>query len=65
MKIIIECDCGNIVALSVRSKKYVQLRDGLESRNFRYDGEEISDGRLKEIRIKCDECKRWFTLGVD
>lgn len=65
MRITIECDCGNKMELSVQSKKYVQFRDSLESQHFQYDGEEIRDGKLKEIRIKCVRCRSWFTLGVD
>lgn len=65
MKITIDCDCGNNVVLSALSNKYIQLRDRLENQHFQYDGDEISAGKLKEFRIKCNKCKKWITLGVD
>lgn len=65
MKITIECECGNKVVLPVQSKKYIQFRDWLETRQFRYDGAEIRAGKLKEFCIKCEKCKAWITLGVD
>ena len=34
MKITIECECGNIFNISVLPKKYLQLRDVLESQKF-------------------------------
>lgn len=43
----------------------MQLRDYLQRHQFSYDGEEIRDGKLKEIRIKCEKCKNWITLGLD
>lgn len=65
MKITIECDCGNEVILSALPNKYTQLRDSLENQYFLYDGEDISAGKLKEIRIKCNKCNSWIALGVD
>jgi len=65
MKIIIECECGNNVVVDARSKKYTQFRDGLENKMFHYDGAEIKDNKLKEIRISCTKCRSWITLGMD
>lgn len=65
MKITIECECGNKMVGSVPAKKSMQLRDWLENRQFHYDGADIKDGKLKEIRITCDKCRNWITLGVD
>lgn len=65
MKIAIECDCGNKLVEEVSTRKYMQLRDYLQRYQFSYDGEEIRDGKLKEIRIKCEKCKNWITLGLD
>ena len=65
MKITIECECGNKMAESVPAKKYMQLRDWFENRQFHYDGAEVKDGKLKEFGITCDKCKNWIILGVD
>lgn len=65
IQITIACECGNKVVLPVESKKYIQFRDSLETRQFYYDGVGISDGKLKEIRIKCDKCKNMIILGGD
>lgn len=65
MKITIECECGNKIVLLAKSKKSVQFRDLLETRQFYYDGAEIKNEKLKEIRIKCGKCKDWITLGID
>lgn len=65
MKITIECECGNRIVESVPAKKYMQLRDLLENRQFYYDGAEIIDGKLKEIAIACDKCKNRIILGID
>ena len=65
MKLMIECECGNKITVSAPSKKYLQLRDNLETKQFRYDGAEITDGKVKEFRICCDKCKNWITFGVD
>ena len=65
MTIMIECECGNKITLSVPPKKYLQLRDNLETKKFHYDGEKIKDGRVKEFRISCDNCKNWIDIGID
>lgn len=65
MKITIQCECGNDVVLPVKPKKYIQFRDWLETQQFHYDGAEIKNGKLIEIRIRCDKCKNWSTLGID
>lgn len=65
MKIVIECDCGNKLVEEVPTRKYMQLRDNLQRHQFSYEGEEIKDGKLKEIRIKCEKCKNWIILGLD
>ena len=65
MKLTIECECGNKIKLSSLPKRYLQLRDNLETEQFRYDGAEIKNGKVEEFRICCDKCKNWITLGVD
>ena len=65
MTITIKCECGNEITLSTLPRKYLQLRDNLEDHQFRYDGAEIKDGQLKEIRIKCSKCGNYASLGVD
>lgn len=65
MNICIECECGNKAVLKASEKKYIQLRDCLENQQFYYDGEEIKAGKLKELRIRCDKCRNWITLGFD
>lgn len=64
MTLTIKCECGNMIELSA-PKRYIQLRDNLETKRFRYDGAIIEDGKVKEFRICCDKCKNWITLGVD
>lgn len=49
MELMIKCECGNSISLSAPAKKYLQLRDNLESEQFRYDGAEITDGKVKEF----------------
>ena len=61
MKITIGCECGNRITLSAEAKKYLRLRDNLETERFRYD--ESDDD--KEFRICCDKCHDWITLGID
>ena len=65
MTLMIECECGNKITLSAPSLKYLQLRDNLEAKQFRWDGAEIKNGKVAEFRICCDKCKNWITLGVD
>ena len=65
MILTIECECGNKITLSAPSKKYLQLRDNLEIKQFHYDGAEIKKGKVEEFRISCDKCKNWITLSVD
>lgn len=65
MKLTIECECGNKIVLSAPQKKYFQLRDNLETMRFRYDGAEIKNGKLQDIRFMCDKCKNWITLEVN
>jgi hypothetical protein len=65
MKLIIECECGNKLTITAPPKKYLQLRDNLETKQFHNDGAEIKDGKVKELRISCDKCRNWITLGVD
>lgn len=65
MRIIIKCECGNEIDLSAPPKKYLQLRDNLETRRFRYGGEKIKNAKLQEIQICCDECGNWIDLGMD
>lgn len=65
MTITIKCECGNEIILTALPRKYLQLRDNLERHQFRYDGAEIMDGQVKEIRIKCSKCGNCVSLGVD
>ncbi len=65
MKISIVCDCSNRITMELLNKKYFQLRDNVETKNFHYDVSEIVNGKLKEMRISCDNCKNWVTLGLD
>ena len=65
MKISIECECGNRFTVSAPPKKYIQLRDNLETNGFRYDYAEIKNGKVKEFRICCDRCHNIVFLGVD
>lgn len=65
MKFVLECECGNKVCLSIAKKKDLQLRDGLETQYFHYDGAEIKNGKLTEVRISCDKCKNWIVMSVD
>lgn len=65
MILTIECECGNKIKLCVPSKRYLQLRDNLETSQFRYDGAEINNGEPKEFRIYCEKCKNWISLGID
>ena len=51
--------------MEVCSKKYFQLRDNLEREHFCFDGAEIKDNKLKEIRIRCCKCNNWITLGIE
>ena len=65
MKLMIECECGNKITLSAPQKKYLQLRDNLDTQQFHYDGAEIKNGKVEEFRISCDKCKNWIAIGVD
>lgn len=65
MILTIECECGNKISMKALPKKYLQLRDHLESKQFYFDGAKITDGKLKEIRITCDKCWNWIDLGTD
>jgi hypothetical protein len=65
MTLTIECECGNKITLTAPPKKYLQLRDNLETKQFSYDGAEIKNGKVEEFRICCDKCKNWISFGVD
>lgn len=66
MILTIECEnCGNNIVMNAPMKKYLQMRDKLSTKQFHYDGADIKDGKLKEIRITCDKCNNWITLGLD
>ena len=65
MKVIIECDCGNNVVVTVCENKYVQLRDSLYAKSFYVGDERISNGKLIDFKIECTKCKRRIILGVD
>lgn len=65
MTLTIKCECGNKIELMAPPMKYLQFRDNLETKKFRYDGAEVKAGEVKEFRICCDQCGNWITLGVD
>lgn len=66
MKLIFECECGNRITMSAPSKKYLQLRDNLETQDFRFDGAEYDkNSKVKEFRICCNKCNNYISLGVD
>ena len=65
MTVTLECECGNKITLSASSKKYLQLRDNLETMKFRYDGEVIKNGKIEEFSISCDKCRNRITFGVN
>lgn len=66
MKLIIECECGNKITMTALPKKYIQLRDKLETQEFRFGGAEYDkNSKVKEFRVCCDKCKNYILLGVD
>lgn len=66
MKITIECDCGNHIEMKAPPKKYLQMRDNLETGEFRYaDAQYDEKGNIKEILIVCDKCHNSIALGLD
>lgn len=66
MKITIECKCGNKITMIASPKKYLQLRDNLETQYFRFDDAEYdNNGKIKEFRICCDKCKNYISLGLN
>ena len=52
MTLTIECECGNNITMNAPSKKYLQLRDTLETRNFRFDGAEYDKKKYLEMAKK-------------
>ena len=60
MKITIECECGNVVNISILSKKYLQLRDELESQKF-----SCATKNEKEFTIFCKQCKNWIDINLN
>lgn len=56
MILSIVCECGNKIDIIAPAKKYLQMRDNLETRKFRIADSEITERKLKEIRIECDKC---------
>lgn len=65
MKITFECECGNNLVVLVKDGKYAQLRDYLESKQFRFEKAIDIDSKLVEFRLLCEKCKNHITLGVD
>ena len=66
MTLTIECECGNKITMNAPSKKYLQLRDTLETRNFRFDGAEYDENsKVCEFLICCNKCRNYILLGVD
>lgn len=69
----------NLPDISIKAERQKQYRvrkrnnartdaekeENLETKQFRYDGVEIKNGKVEEFRISCDKCKNWITLGVD
>lgn len=66
MKITIECECGKKHTVSAPERKYLQLRDNLETGGFRYNASDtiIKDGKLEEFMIHCD-CGNYIYLGMN
>lgn len=65
MTLTIECECGNKTTINVPSKKYLQLRDTLETRIFRFDCAEYDkNSKVREFRICCNKCKNYISLGA-
>lgn len=66
MKITVECECKNVITMQAPPKKYLQLRDNLETQSFRYNGAKYDiNNKVKELLICCDKCKNYIYLGLD
>ena len=64
MKLTVECECGNKVAMNAPAKKHLQMRDNLETKQFHFDSLEVKDGKVQVVRIKCDNYGDWITVGL-
>lgn len=60
MKVMIECDCSNVVEFSVESGKVAMVRDYLQQRKFCCDIQ-----NTKKFVVRCNQCNRWVTLSMD
>lgn len=50
MKLTIECECGNKITMEPPSRKYLQLRDHLETKGFRFESSEYDKkSKMKEF----------------
>ncbi|WP_028505912.1 hypothetical protein [Ruminococcus sp. FC2018] len=66
MTLTIKCECGNEVTMSAPKKKYIQFRDYLDTKRFRFSDDEYDkESKIKEIKILCDECGNYVSLGFD
>ena len=66
MKLTVECECGNMIVMRAPSKKFLQLRDNLETKDFRFDGAEYdNNNKVRGFCIYCNKCKNYIYLGVD
>lgn len=65
MRISIECSCGNRANLEIENRKYCQLRDNLEANSFRITDFEMKNGKPKEVKMYCEKCKTYVSLGLD
>lgn len=66
VKLTIECECGNIITMVPPSRKYLQLRDNLEIKGFRFENIKYDkNSKVKEFQLCCDKCKNYISLGVD
>jgi len=62
MEIYIKCECGNKASMLIKNKKVFVVRDNLEKDDFYFAENEISDGKTREIHLKCNKCNRWVSL---
>ena len=52
--------------MSAPNKKYIQFRDYLDTKRFRFSDDEYDkESKIKEIKILCNECGNYVSLGFD
>lgn len=63
MTISIKCDCcGNNAEIHILPRKYSQLRDELNAKQF-YFGKK--DSKSEEVLVECKNCRNWIMLGTN